>query len=145
MRRMRGDDTIMHYPEKHLKAAFGAGIMAAGLALAVAVPSALAEDVPTSSSASASSSSSAVSYKEDLQGIAETLEAVKESVTAIDGKVQVLSDAEQARQQAEPEPGDYADVVNPQVAGDFFFLALVDTVLLFMLLGGIAFLGFRMR
>jgi len=40
---------------------------------------------------------------------------------------------------------DYSDVVNYQVVGDFYYIMVVDTVLLAMCVGAIGWLSFRVR
>jgi hypothetical protein len=50
----------------------------------------------------------------------------------------------EAESSAVVDPG-YHEVINEQVAGDWFFVMLSNTALLTMILGGIVFLGFKAR
>lgn len=110
-------------------------LVTVGLLTALLLPCLAFADEPSNSSESASSGV-------DLTAVETSLDSIDENVNAL---VEMRQEEIDAQELAAQEPGAYSSVVNEQVVGDFFYLFLVDTVLLVAVLGALVFLGFRMR
>lgn len=89
-----------------------------------------------------SGSSESVSPSVDLSTVEGSLDTIDGNVNAI---AQMMQEQIEASELAALEPGTYSDIVNAQVVGDFFFVMLVDSVLLVANLGALVWLAFRIR